>query len=56
MPEGGGGRGHPVTRSGDESAAARTPAPSSPAELAALLARDTAKWSAVVRAKKIEPD
>ena len=32
------------------------PAPSSPAELAALLARDTAKWSAVVRAKKIKPD
>jgi tripartite-type tricarboxylate transporter receptor subunit TctC len=32
------------------------PAPSSPAELAALLARDSAKWSAVVRAKKIKPD
>jgi tripartite-type tricarboxylate transporter receptor subunit TctC len=32
------------------------PAPSSPAELSALLARDSAKWSAVVRAKKIKPD
>jgi len=32
------------------------PAPSSPAELAALMARDSAKWSAVVRAKKIKPD
>ncbi len=32
------------------------PAPSSPAELTALLARDSAKWSAVVRAKKIKPD
>ncbi|MGI4778598.1 MAG: Bug family tripartite tricarboxylate transporter substrate binding protein [Janthinobacterium lividum] len=32
------------------------PAPSSPAELTALLARDAAKWSAVVRAKKIKPD
>jgi tripartite-type tricarboxylate transporter receptor subunit TctC len=32
------------------------PAPSSPAELTALLQRDTAKWSAVVRAKKIKPE
>jgi tripartite-type tricarboxylate transporter receptor subunit TctC len=32
------------------------PAPSSPAELSALLARDSAKWGAVVRAKKIKPD
>jgi tripartite-type tricarboxylate transporter receptor subunit TctC len=32
------------------------PAPSSPAELSALLARDSAKWGAVVRNKKIKPD
>jgi tripartite-type tricarboxylate transporter receptor subunit TctC len=32
------------------------PTPSSPAELSALLARDSAKWGAVVRAKKIKPD
>jgi tripartite-type tricarboxylate transporter receptor subunit TctC len=32
------------------------PAPSSPAELSALLARDSAKWGAVVRTKKIKPD
>ncbi|VTU25718.1 Bug family tripartite tricarboxylate transporter substrate binding protein [Variovorax sp. PBL-E5] len=32
------------------------PAPSSPAELAALLAKDSAKWSAVVRAKNIKAD
>jgi tripartite-type tricarboxylate transporter receptor subunit TctC len=32
------------------------PAPSSPAELSALLARDSAKWSAVVRAKNVKPD
>ncbi len=32
------------------------PAASSPAELAALLKRDTAKWGAVVRAKNIKPN
>lgn len=32
------------------------PAPSSPAELAALQKRDAAKWSAVVRGKNIKPD
>lgn len=32
------------------------PAPSSPAELTELLRHDTAKWSAVVRGKKIKPD
>ncbi len=32
------------------------PAPSSPADLAKLLAADSAKWSAVVRSKNIKPD
>jgi tripartite-type tricarboxylate transporter receptor subunit TctC len=32
------------------------PAPSSPAELAALLKTDTAKWGRVIRAKNIKPE
>jgi tripartite-type tricarboxylate transporter receptor subunit TctC len=32
------------------------PAPSSPSELSSLLRSDMAKWTAVVRAKKIKPD
>ncbi len=32
------------------------PAPSTPAELAALIRSDLARWSAVVKAKKIKPD
>jgi tripartite-type tricarboxylate transporter receptor subunit TctC len=37
-------------------ASGAVPAPSSPAELAALLKRDTEKWGALIRAKKIRPD
>lgn len=32
------------------------PAPSSPAELASLVAEDTAKWGKLIRAKNIRPD
>ena len=32
------------------------PAPSSPTELAALLRKDTDKWSRLVRAKKVKAD
>jgi tripartite-type tricarboxylate transporter receptor subunit TctC len=32
------------------------PAPSTPAELAALLKRDTAKWTRVVKSKGIKAD
>jgi len=32
------------------------PSPSTPAELAALLKKDTAKWSRIVKAKNIKPD
>ena len=37
-------------------ASGAVPAPSSPAELGALVKRDTEKWGALIRAKNIVPD